>query len=186
MDFIHRQGRSVYHQRRQLGFQTWRLPQRKIRWRKEWCAGLCQCRFQGSKSERPLKYRVYSHIVRLEKRMVFLFSSLLSVRVTTISKAMQTAAISKTILCWYVLKSGIICKTYERKMLYSSFCPLYLCTFASDKSCLTETHRKSQNLRPLPSHYLTLWEKLISSLFLRYSYFNIEFYCKILNFVFEN
>ena len=60
-------------------------------------------------------------------------------------------------------------------MLYSSFRPLYLCTFASGKSCLTEIHRISQNLRPLPSHYLTLWGKLTSSLFLRYSYFNIEF-----------
>ena len=67
---------------------------------------------------------------------------------------------------------------WKKKMLYSSFRPLYLCTFASDKSCLTETHRKSQNLRPLPSHYLTLWEKLTSSLFLMYSYFNIGFYGK--------
>lgn len=115
--------------------------------------------------------------------MVFLFSSLLPVRVTTISKAMQTAAISKTILCWYVLKSGIICKTYERKMLYSSFCPPYLCTFASDKSCLTETHRKSQNLRPLPSHYLILWEKLTSGLFLIYSCYHIDFFCKKVNWI---
>lgn len=60
-------------------------------------------------------------------------------------------------------------------MPYSSFRPLYLCTFASNKSCLTEIHRKSQNLRPLPSHYLTLWEKLINSLFLIHSYFNIGF-----------
>ena len=68
-------------------------------------------------------------------------------------------------------------------MPYSSFRPLYLCTFASNKSCLTEIHRKSQNLRPLPSHYLTLWEKLINSLFLIHSYFNIGFDHKICKFL---
>lgn len=71
---------------------------------------------------------------------------------------------------------GLNVKTDERKILYSSFRPLYLCTFASDKSCLTEIHRKLQNLRLLPSHYLSLWEKLISRLFLIYSYSNIVFY----------
>lgn len=70
---------------------------------------------------------------------------------------------------------GLNVKTDERKILYSSFRPLYLCTFASDKSCLTEIHRKLQNLRLLPSHYLSLWEKLISRLFLIYSYSNIVF-----------
>ena len=74
---------------------------------------------------------------------------------------------------------GLNVKTDERKILYSSFRPLYLCTFASDKSCLTEIHRKLQNLRLLPSHYLSLWEKLISRLFLIYSYSNIVFYHKI-------
>lgn len=91
---------------------------------------------------------------------------------------MQVAAISKIILCRYVLISGIICNTYERKMQHSSFRSLYLCTFASDKSCLTEIHRISQNLRLLPSHYLSLWEKLISRLFLIYSYSNIVFFDK--------
>ena len=43
------------------------------------------------------------------------------------------------------------------------------------KSCLAEEHRISQNLRPLPSHYLVLREKLINSLFLIYSYLHIEF-----------
>lgn len=73
---------------------------------------------------------------------------------------------------------GLNVKTDERKILYSSFRPLYLCTFASDKSCLTEIHRKLQNLRLLPSHYLSLWEKLISRLFLIYSYSNIVFFYK--------
>lgn len=73
---------------------------------------------------------------------------------------------------------GLNVKTDERKILYSSFRPLYLCTFASDKSCLTEIHRKLQNLRLLPSHYLSLWEKLISRLFLIYSYSNIVFFDK--------
>ena len=93
---------------------------------------------------------------------------------------MQVAAISKIILCRYVLKSEIICNTYERKMQHSSFRSLYLCTFASDKSCLTEIHRISQNLRPLPSHYLTLWEILISRLFLIYSCSFIGFSGRIL------
>ena len=66
----------------------------------------------------------------------------------------------------------------DEKILYSSFRSLYLCTFASDKSCLAEEHRISQNLRPLPSHYLVLREKLINSLFLIYSYLHIEFLIK--------
>ena len=130
MDFIHWQRRSVYYQRWQLGFQTWRLPQRKIRWREERCAGLCQCRFQGSKSERPLKYRVYSHIVRLEKRMVFLFSSLLPVRVATISKAMQTAIISKTILAGTFWNQGLYAKHMKEKnavFFFSSALFVYIC-----------------------------------------------------------
>ena len=39
----------------------------------------------------------------------------------------------------------------------------------------SEEYRKSQSLRLLPSYYLVLREKLISSSFLIYSYFNIGF-----------
>ena len=41
---------------------------------------------------------------------------------------------------------------------------------------MAEEYRKSQSLRLLPSHYLVLREKLISSSFLIYSYFNIGFF----------
>ena len=68
--------------------------------------------------------------------------------------------------------------TMERKNAYSSFRSFYLCTFASNKSCLTEIHHTSQNLWLFPSHYLVLWEILISSSFLIYSYFNIVFFTK--------
>ena len=71
-------------------------------------------------------------------------------------------------------------KADERKMLYSFFSFALLCTFASNKSCLTEINSISQNLRLFPSHYLILWEMLISSLFLIYSYLHIVFFNRIL------
>ena len=67
----------------------------------------------------------------------------------------RVMTMNKTTSTWCTSKLWIKCKATKRKI----FRPLYLCTFASDKSCLTESYCKSTNLRLFPSHYPALWEK---------------------------
>ncbi len=63
-------------------------------------------------------------------------------------------------------------------MLYSSFRPFYLCTFPSDKSCLTEGNIQhiTEIVTVAMSHITLLFEK--SSL-AAYFYFYIEFLWKM-------
>ena len=79
----------------------------------------------------------------------------------------------RTIPCWYVLKSLIKCKADERKMLYSSFRPLYLCTFAFVRVARTSKAMQTTAIRTvansLPENGVILLTFLISKRYIPYT-----------------
>ena len=79
----------------------------------------------------------------------------------------------RTIPCWCVLKSLIKCKADERKMPYSSFRPLYLCTFASVRVTRTSKAMQTTAIRTvaksLPQNEVVLLTLLISDRYILFA-----------------